>query len=641
MELTVTKSFLDNNMYKILTIEDIKKNLATLKIENISIDDRENDDDKIIILKNDYEHPLTLEENIILGNILNINPEYFHDNQQLIEELMQYICKNTPLKHLHISSANLITNNIIYSLCQNPNIEELELTKYSDNPYTLTVEDYQKFKKSTIKEIKTKSLAPELEANLDKILTENISGPLIVTDKKLIGLNTYKELKKAINLNIYDSLTTKELPNLKYLNPTTKINFRAKDLNNLKAICNQLQELQKENPIYINLANYDKENFNQQILKLDINYPNIIIDIGLNSYNLKEYLNYERNLYQLIEPAYHLSPFERYIYAYNITKNYKKYKENEQNRQQARNLYDILDNEYMVCVGFANLLSDLLFKLGIENKKISGVALDKSYDDYYQGKEDLEVEKVTTNNEHHSRIYVHIVDPKYGIDGIYIGDPTWDNNLEHDYYNYLALTPDEATRALRYLWVDETTELFNCHNLDEFYQKINFIISRVKNNNQNKTANDPLKDAILYVVNTIKSLDKEYYQQLIIKYPFIEDEEYNNDLIYELGQYIVNHTNKEISGETIMLGVSNVYKKAYGLTEEECNKKLLTTIEENKQSQAKLFPKRIAERIDGTSNIIMNEKNKFDLNNKEKIFIERNKNETTNFNSSSHGSRMS
>ena len=34
MDLTVTKSFLDNNMYKILTIEDIKNNLATLKIES-------------------------------------------------------------------------------------------------------------------------------------------------------------------------------------------------------------------------------------------------------------------------------------------------------------------------------------------------------------------------------------------------------------------------------------------------------------------------------------------------------------------------------------------------------------------------------------------------------------------------------
>lgn len=620
METIITKPFLNSNMCKILTIEEIKNNLATFKITNISLDDRDilaSGNRQIISLKNDYDHPLTLEENSFLGDFLNINPEYFQDNPLVIEELMQYIAKNTPEKQLNISSANLITDKVIDSLCQNTNLEEVGLTKYSDEPYALTVEDYQKLKTSTLKEVKTKSFTPELEANLDKIFSENTRGPLIGADKKLIGSNTYKDLTTSSMLSLNKPLTPEELPYLKYLNPTAKINFKADDLTNLQAICNQLQELNKEPTITINLNNYDKEKFNQQILNLNINYSNILIKIGLDSYSLKDYLNYEKSLYQLVEPAYNLSPFERYIYAYNITKNYKKYKENEESREQARNLYDILNNEYMVCVGFSNLLRDLATKLGIETENMSGVTIDTSYDDYYRGKEALQTEKVTTDVAKHARNYVHLVDPKYGLDGIYISDATWDNDLEHDYYNYLALTNEEASNAIRYLWLDEKEELFNIHNLEEFYQKLNFLLSRVKNNETNKTTDKLLGEAVQYLVSTIKALDSSYYQQLVTKYPFIKDERYNkdlNDLLYDLGQYITNHVNKEISGETIMLAVSNVYKNAYGLNEEECHKKLLTTIEENKLMQVKAFPKRIAERADGTSEVIMNAKNKFEIN---------------------------
>ena len=39
------------------------------------------------------------------------------------------------------------------------------------------------------------------------------------------------------------------------------------------------------------------------------------------------------------------SPFEKYIYAYNITKRFKEYKENDEDRTKARNIYDILFNE--------------------------------------------------------------------------------------------------------------------------------------------------------------------------------------------------------------------------------------------------------------------------------------------------------
>ena len=38
---------------------------------------------------------------------------------------------------------------------------------------------------------------------------------------------------------------------------------------------------------------------------------------------------------------------------------------------KARRVYDILNNNYMVCVGYSEFLGDLLEKLGIENIEFS------------------------------------------------------------------------------------------------------------------------------------------------------------------------------------------------------------------------------------------------------------------------------
>ena len=61
----------------------------------------------------------------------------------------------------------------------------------------------------------------------------------------------------------------------------------------------------------------------------------------------------EKKLEELVKDikTSNLSQFEKFIAVYNIVKNYKEFKENENNRDQARALRYILDNEYMVCVG--------------------------------------------------------------------------------------------------------------------------------------------------------------------------------------------------------------------------------------------------------------------------------------------------
>lgn len=124
----------------------------------------------------------------------------------------------------------------------------------------------------------------------------------------------------------------------------------------------------------------------------------------------------------MIEPARNISNFEKYIYAYNITKQFKICRENKEDISQSRNLYSILTNEYMLCVGFSNLLGDLLNKLDVPNMKLS-ISVDQSYDNVKKDVDYVDT-KTITNRAGHARRYVHLVDEKYGLNGFYVSDPT-------------------------------------------------------------------------------------------------------------------------------------------------------------------------------------------------------------------------
>ena len=368
-------------------------------------------------------------------------------------------------------------------------------------------------------------------------------------------------------------------------------------------------ELNKSNKIVIDIKN--KEEFNHYLLENSIMGNNIFIRSDGMGVLFKDYLRFERQLYDMIEESSSLSPFEKYIYAYNKVKNFKKYRENYEDKRSARNLYSILENKFMVCVDFSNMFGDLLNKLRIENSFFS-ISIDTFYDDAYRGEEDIEGISKVVSEEGHARRYVHIVDEKYGIDGFYVADPTWDNNLEHDFYNHLAMTDKEVSSTRRYLWMDKYVgkELLNVSSIEEFYQKINFLLDR------GNGSEDSLMSIIKGLIGITCSLDCKYVEQLKEKYVFIDD--YNwpsdiTDLIYDLGEYVVGHVNKEISGETIMSAVRNVYKNAYGYSEEECDKKMEEVILENKERQVWFFPKRYRIDSDGNSEVIMNEKNKFDI----------------------------
>ena len=585
MEL-IKNLYEQTDKYQSVTSEEIVSNLSKYNITEIELKKEEILRFQEDILKDIY----TTETNPFLigkqGNVLYINPDYYLKNKEQVEELLTKIISSTQEKSFVIDSNALITKNILKSISSNPNLEEIELARYAQENYLLTEEDYNILKQSNLKKIKTSGVSEELKDNFDSLISYNV-------DRFLISYNKYSDLsKEQIYLN--EKITKEEIENLKYLtNNKTKIIIEEENIEDAIVITTRLKELGKENHVVIDINN--KELVTPKILS-NTNYLNGYTDIriGLDIIPIKEYLRLEKILYQMVEPACNLSPFERYIYAYNVVKQYKQYKENEKNKSASRELYAILENEYMVCVGYSNMLEDLLNKSGIKS-----IYRSMGVDDSYDKKDEKEVVKINWNG--HARRLVYINDPKYGIDGFYVADPTWDNDLKNDLYNHLLLTNEEETETKRYNFLptsvsSSSIELMNIQSIEEFYQKINFYLDRNPESN--------LKNLISNSIDEIRKLDNNFIKKLEEKYPEIQDF-FNlwpneKEILYEIGEYLLTKVNKPVSGQTIMSAVSEVYQKAYHLEGEELQNKLKETIEINNQRQHVQFPKR--EKIDEYGN---------------------------------------
>lgn len=585
MEL-IKNLYEQTDKYQSVTSEEIVSNLSKYNITEIELKKEEILRFQEDILKDIY----TTETNPFLigkqGNVLYINPDYYLKNKEQVEELLTKIISSTQEKSFVIDSNALITKNILKSISSNPNLEEIELARYAQENYLLTEEDYNILKQSNLKKIKTSGVSEELKDNFDSLISYNV-------DRFLISYNKYSDLsKEQIYLN--EKITKEEIENLKYLtNNKTKIIIEEENIEDAIVITTRLKELGKENHVVIDINN--KELVTPKILS-NPNYLNGYTDIriGLDIIPIKEYLRLEKILYQMVEPACNLSPFERYIYAYNVVKQYKQYKENEKNKSASRELYAILENEYMVCVGYSHMLEDLLNKSGIKS-----IYRSMGVDDSYDKKDEKEVVKINWNG--HARRFVYINDPKYGIDGFYVADPTWDNDLKNDLYNHLLLTNEEETETKRYNFLptsvsSSSIELMNIQSIEEFYQKINFYLDRNPESN--------LKNLISNSIDDIRKLDNNFMKKLEEKYPEIQDffNPWPNEkeILYEIGEYLLTKVNKPVSGQTIMSAVSEVYQKAYHLEGEELQNKLKETIEINNQRQHVQFPKR--EKIDEYGN---------------------------------------
>ena len=608
---------------KLVNSELLRNRFDEYKITKIALDGSIIYPDKKVLMC-DSAQPMSYVNNVFTDETLCIDKDFFDRNTQSVLDTILFICTNTKESKLILDDTILINDEIINAILNNPNLEEVTLGNKDDH-FILTEELYNRFKNSSIKCVKTDSVVDSLKEVFDPLIGYN-------TRRNLIGYDNYESLISSTSKNFRDPLTEGELFYLKLINPNCTITISHTDYDNAFKIINRLRDNGHTANIKISIT--DKNLLNNYIFSnIDkIKYTkDIEIYLVGKTFSLTDYMKYEKKLLDLIMPAINLSPFEKYLFAYNVTKKFKKYNENEENKTSARDLYQIIDNEFMVCVGYSKLLGDLLDKLGIENY-VDSVSVDIGLDDIPNENKPLPDfvydEKTGTMKEletipaGHSRRKIHLVDPKYGIDGYYFADPTWDNDMEHDAYNHALMTEEEYIALDRYNYYNVSSgivELFFVHSLEEFYLKINNYLDRKSNKTE--------VDVVVSLLDEIKVLDNEFYKELCSKYDRIDSaskkftkEEIQNILL-DIGERILQKSDNLVSGRLFKEGITTLYREVYGLSGEELENKVNEVMEYNKKRHSKCFPTRYKVDRNDNSMVLFNRFNKFDLDNEPRLGI--------------------
>lgn len=510
---------------------------------------------------------------------LYFTKSWCEENQDLLNKIIEHIIIQYKDKKLIINSGSLITDEVVRAISQNPHIEEVQFGNFFDS-YTLK-ESHYNILKDSVKSIHSDGVEDSLKYNFDEVIGYN-------RKKNLISFYKYDDLQNG-TIYITNPVDDEHMEYLGCLGKDTQL-ILSPDVNVIDVI-DKLRCLGKNNQVTYRL-NGAKKRFNEELFKRNMSEENVILEIGTQKYSLKDYVEYEKILYSFIEPAQNMSPFEKYIYAYDITKKFKKYKENKKDKMKARRVYDILNNNYMVCVGYSEFLGDLLEKLGIENIEFSvevglqpykaQAQLKNKYGDKWKDMDKQEKYELIEEQKNfipdswggHSRRLVHIVDEKYGINGLYFADPTWDNDLENDSYNYLLMTSDEVLNSRKkFKFLGTPQELFHCSSVQEFNDKLNTILNRTKIT-QYMDHKTQFKHVSLELLNIIKKLDSKFYNELYQKYQFIQDNNFKIEDIYNIPQemidylfdiatYISSNVNNQVNGKTILEAVKNVYDTIY------------------------------------------------------------------------------
>lgn len=227
---------------------------------------------------------------------------------------------------------------------------------------------------------------------------------------------------------------------LETLPPKSKVDIDVISQEELKAFINYFNSVNRSDiTITFDFKNIDASPELYKLLRTIKNQEQIILTIYKDRkkdgfITLADYVK-AHNFYEITASTikeYNLTPLEQYIYVYNLVKSFKQYrryadnpKKDQKYSELSRNPYIIVGNSYIVCAGFANMATMLLNMLEIKSADLTVTLDDQIYSD----------------NPLHARVITHLKDDIYGIDGVFIGDPTFDN-LEINDFGHMLMTKD-------------------------------------------------------------------------------------------------------------------------------------------------------------------------------------------------------
>lgn len=379
-------------------------------------------------------------------------------------------------------------------------------------------------------------------------------------EEKILDNYSKEQLQALKYIDIDSNIKEEQLKNMMYIKDTSILTIKNKEQSEEQYYKKILQILDQYNTIEktfeIDIVIEKRKNFDKYLEYIKkYSNKNIRIKVGLEKYTISEYIEEKEKLDTIVKDIKNsdMTPLEKYMAVYNIVKKFKPYKENANQKQEAREIKYILNGEYIVCQGYSSLLTELLDRVDIESQ---------NYSTTLNEEKNNEVEYIGE----HARTIVNIKDEKYNINGYFIADATWDNNKNIvDTYDY-ALRPFESMQKTYFLFKLQPLDyILDNNTFGDFCTKINILLNKKLKENSKYKIN--FKQQLLYsyeyVFNEIKSLlkniDIEEYQKLK-NYINIDKnkrtEEFYEKFLTEIGHYIVNKTNKEIKPEIIAQAAS-------------------------------------------------------------------------------------
>lgn len=364
-----------------------------------------------------------------------------------------------------------------------------------------------------------------------KEIIEDFSINRIKNDAKVI-----KEIEKKPLIRIFDES--------EYI----KIKLSTKKLINF---VNENKEILEKKIVPKKIYDYSEKSIKEvEILQESI--PNLYLEVK-NNFGLveaTEYLKGTKIIRNIVNNIKKLtdSPLEQSMLIYDLVRN-KKYKKEEKVTEEydSRSTIKSLLYENRVCLGYANIFSSICNELNIRNKIIY----------------------LKTEDSGHARNILYINDKKYGIEGAYYFDTTWDSKKsENDKtylssYKYFAKTKEEIENYSNYSLKKEDLNTY-IENYSYFNETFDIDFEEAID----EKGIDNVPTEILRTINCMSLLIRGKFVFDPVKLYLRKFDNINIDNLKEITSYLTYCFSNSIPGEKFIKLFYNVRKLEYYINNE-------------------------------------------------------------------------
>lgn len=301
------------------------------------------------------------------------------------------------------------------------------------------------------------------------------------------------------------------------------------------------------------------------------------IESGDVTWSSEQIINANKKIEDIVKDikSKDLSKLEQLFLVYTIITQ-KIYKEasNNESLYTSREVFGVLNSDKIVCVGYVELLKEIMARLGLGN--------------------DIQIfsNKVKLPNknrtEYHETCIIYLKDEKYNLDGYYYCDPTWDSKRDGDTSIRLAyfMLPIREIRninsliqtyPIRYDTVEHITATYNniaTYHRPQYADQVSLGQTSVvlTETFEEFLNNDKRLRALIGKENEFTNLPiKDIYKKSPqFTYSLIRQrsKEYSLDTMLKLIKNVLKATNKDDTDEIINQKVCRIYKDNYYTTQQ-------------------------------------------------------------------------